>query len=70
MRLVVWLWVRLMLVLGMEESGEDLTENPGDVIRCALGARSAGWWACATGPGGSPGGASGCRMLCRRPATG
>ena len=35
MRLVVWLWVRLMRVLGMEESGEDLTENPGksgDVI--------------------------------------
>jgi len=33
MRLVVWLWVRLMRVLGMEEPGEDhLTENPGDVI--------------------------------------
>jgi hypothetical protein len=35
MRLVVWLWVRLMRVLGMEESGEVLTENPGkagDVI--------------------------------------
>ena len=35
MRLVVWLWVRLMRVLGMEESGEDLTEIPGksgDVI--------------------------------------
>ena len=35
MRLVVWLWVRLMRVLGMEESWEDLTENPGkpgDVI--------------------------------------
>jgi len=30
MRLVVWLWVRLMRVLGMEESGEDLTENPGE----------------------------------------
>ena len=46
MRLVVWLWVRLMRVLGMEESGEDLTENPGksgDVIpHSAQGARGGG----------------------------